>query len=195
MADLRESILSEGRNLGCEACFWHVSVWTAAYHQVKQNLLLMFCQILNAVCIFFLGSLLRQRPHPPRLPPNAVGLRARLHLQSKQQNPRAHLQEPRRPRPVQAQRGHQLQDRRAAAPVLQHPVLPQAAKREAVPGEVGNLQHIIIWRKLTKILLIFFRYFGENYKQLKLIKDTWDPDNLFNHCHSIGSKEENCCIV
>ena len=37
-----ESILSEGRNLGCEACFWHVSVWTAAYHQVKQSLLLMF---------------------------------------------------------------------------------------------------------------------------------------------------------
>ncbi len=142
LADLRESILSEGRNLGCEACFWHVSVWTAAYHQVKQNLLPMFCQIFNAVFFLFLGPLLRQRPHPPRLPSDAVGLRARLHLQPQQPHPCAHLQEPRRPRPVQAQRGHQLQDRRAAAPVLQHPVLPQAAQRETVPGEVGNLQHI-----------------------------------------------------
>ncbi len=73
MADLRESILSEGRNLGCEACFWHVSVWTAAYHQVKRSLLLMFCQILNAVFFLFPRSASSPTTAPAAAPSRRSG--------------------------------------------------------------------------------------------------------------------------
>ena len=38
------------------------------------------------------------------------------------------------------------------------------------------------------------RYFNpENYKMLLKAKEVWDPENIFNHCQSIGSTTENCC--
>ncbi len=39
------------------------------------------------------------------------------------------------------------------------------------------------------------RYWGENYGRLLEIKHQWDPHNVFNHCHSVGSTEEQCCLV
>ncbi len=41
----------------------------------------------------------------------------------------------------------------------------------------------------------FERYFGESYGHLLRIKEEWDPHNVFNHCHSIGSNEEDCCYL
>ncbi len=37
------------------------------------------------------------------------------------------------------------------------------------------------------------RYWNENYDRLMRIKRIWDPDNVFNHCHSLGSTNEECC--
>ena len=37
------------------------------------------------------------------------------------------------------------------------------------------------------------RYWGAGYPRLLRIKQAWDPDNVFNHCHSVGSTEQNCC--
>ena len=37
------------------------------------------------------------------------------------------------------------------------------------------------------------RYWGSNYPRLLRIKQAWDPSNVFNHCHSVGSTEQNCC--
>jgi len=37
------------------------------------------------------------------------------------------------------------------------------------------------------------RYWGSNYPRLLRIKSAWDPTNVFNHCHSVGSTEQNCC--
>ena len=38
------------------------------------------------------------------------------------------------------------------------------------------------------------RYWSQaNYKMLLKAKEYWDPQNVFNHCQSIGSTEENCC--
>ena len=31
------------------------------------------------------------------------------------------------------------------------------------------------------------------YKWMLRTKNFWDPDNTFNHCFSIGSREQNCC--
>ena len=39
------------------------------------------------------------------------------------------------------------------------------------------------------------RYWGKNYGRLLEIKHKWDPHNVFNHCHSVGSTEELCCLV
>ncbi len=33
--DLRSSILLPNPDLGCDACFWHVTLWTSAYHRVQ----------------------------------------------------------------------------------------------------------------------------------------------------------------
>ncbi len=33
--DLRSSILSRELDIGCDACAWHVTVWTASFHQVR----------------------------------------------------------------------------------------------------------------------------------------------------------------
>merc|ERR1712098_441909 len=35
--------------------------------------------------------------------------------------------------------------------------------------------------------------YWENYSQLQTIKNTWDPNNVFNHCHSVGSNNNTCC--
>eukprot|EP00092_Neocalanus_flemingeri_P022800 GFUD01024724.1.p1 GENE.GFUD01024724.1~~GFUD01024724.1.p1 ORF type:complete len:607 (-),score=100.10 GFUD01024724.1:109-1884(-) len=37
------------------------------------------------------------------------------------------------------------------------------------------------------------RYWGSHYPQLLRIKSAWDPDNVFHHCHSVGSAEQYCC--
>ena len=37
------------------------------------------------------------------------------------------------------------------------------------------------------------RYFGENYQKLLAVKKAWDPDNIFNYCHSVGSRNHDCC--
>ena len=37
------------------------------------------------------------------------------------------------------------------------------------------------------------RYWGDSYPYLLRIKKQWDPDNIFNHCQSLGSEEELCC--
>ena len=39
------------------------------------------------------------------------------------------------------------------------------------------------------------RYWGNSYPRLLKIKQYWDPDNSFNYCHSVGSKEEFCCVT
>ena len=43
-------------------------------------------------------------------------------------------------------------------------------------------------------LLSVSRYFGGNYERLLRVKEFWDPDNFINHCHSVGSTVEDCCI-
>ncbi len=40
-----------------------------------------------------------------------------------------------------------------------------------------------------------YRYWGSNYPHLLEVKAKWDPDNMFNHCHSVGSTEEMCCEI
>ena len=37
------------------------------------------------------------------------------------------------------------------------------------------------------------RYWGSKYDSLLKLKSEWDPLNVFNHCHSIGSENEHCC--
>jgi len=38
------------------------------------------------------------------------------------------------------------------------------------------------------------RYWNEgNYEMLRNAKHYWDPDNVFNHCQSVGSNDNNCC--
>ena len=37
------------------------------------------------------------------------------------------------------------------------------------------------------------RYFGTNYEELVRVKNAWDPDNIFNYCHSVGSRDHDCC--
>ena len=38
------------------------------------------------------------------------------------------------------------------------------------------------------------RYWSsKNYEMLLKAKKAWDPENVFNHCQSIGSDNENCC--
>lgn len=39
------------------------------------------------------------------------------------------------------------------------------------------------------------RYWGNSYRDLLKAKKFWDPTNVFNYCHSVGSSEENCCAV
>lgn len=38
-----------------------------------------------------------------------------------------------------------------------------------------------------------YRYWGTHYQKLLRIKSTWDPDNIFNHCQSVGSTDQYCC--
>ena len=40
-----------------------------------------------------------------------------------------------------------------------------------------------------------FRYWGENYSKLLDIKHYWDPDNIINHCQSVGSTDDSCCRI
>ena len=38
------------------------------------------------------------------------------------------------------------------------------------------------------------RYYNPGvYDRLLKTKNLWDPDNIFNHCQSIGNQDENCC--
>ena len=38
------------------------------------------------------------------------------------------------------------------------------------------------------------RYYGaEKYRRLLRIKKIWDPDNVFNHCQSVGSDPNSKC--
>ena len=39
------------------------------------------------------------------------------------------------------------------------------------------------------------RYWGNSYPRLLEIKKHWDPNNVFNYCHSVGSKVEQCCVT
>lgn len=39
------------------------------------------------------------------------------------------------------------------------------------------------------------RYWGNSYPRLLKIKDHWDPKNVFNYCHSVGSTREDCCVT
>ena len=39
------------------------------------------------------------------------------------------------------------------------------------------------------------RYWGNSYPRLLNIKSHWDPKNVFNYCHSVGSTEEHCCAT
>ena len=34
------------------------------------------------------------------------------------------------------------------------------------------------------------RYWGSNLPALLSIKSTWDPDNVFHHCQSVGSSQQ-----
>jgi len=38
-----------------------------------------------------------------------------------------------------------------------------------------------------------FRYWGDNYSRLLTIKAYWDPENVFQHCQSVGSTDNMCC--
>ena len=41
---------------------------------------------------------------------------------------------------------------------------------------------------------ILIRYWSDkNYEFLVRTKSMWDPQNVFNHCHSVGSNIEDCC--
>ena len=44
------------------------------------------------------------------------------------------------------------------------------------------------------VFFTFARYWtSSDYKELLKAKEKWDPDNIFNHCHSVGSTTQNCC--
>ena len=38
-----------------------------------------------------------------------------------------------------------------------------------------------------------WRYWGQNYHRLLTAKQFWDPENVFNHCQSVGSQDNECC--
>ena len=48
--------------------------------------------------------------------------------------------------------------------------------------------------KILPVVMFVARYFGEHYGRLLEVKEFWDPDNFINHCHSVGSSIEDCCI-
>ena len=35
--------------------------------------------------------------------------------------------------------------------------------------------------------------YWEDYSGLMSMKNHWDPENMFNHCHSVGSTDNTCC--
>ena len=46
----------------------------------------------------------------------------------------------------------------------------------------------------SKCYIFFFRYWSaKNIEIMSRAKQFWDPQNVFNHCQSFGSKEEHCC--
>ena len=48
--------------------------------------------------------------------------------------------------------------------------------------------------KRLYFIFISLRYWSEeNINHLLNTKQAWDPFNVFNHCHSVGSTTENCC--
>ncbi len=52
----------------------------------------------------------------------------------------------------------------------------------------------ILLQNIRKLSFFHFRYFPDgHYEKLLQAKKIWDPDNIFNHCHSVGSTSENCC--
>ena len=38
------------------------------------------------------------------------------------------------------------------------------------------------------------RFYGKNYPRLLKIKKYWDPENIINHCYSVGSTDQECCV-
>ena len=40
---------------------------------------------------------------------------------------------------------------------------------------------------------LVFRYWGNSYPRLLKIKEHWDPNRVFDHCHSVGSTRNDCC--
>ena len=44
------------------------------------------------------------------------------------------------------------------------------------------------------IMILISRYWNLNdYKMLLNSKKMWDPYDIFNHCHSVGSIADDCC--
>ena len=57
-------------------------------------------------------------------------------------------------------------------------------------SQTGNGVFVV---KLVFYHVAYFRYYGKYYDQLVALKHDWDPDNVFNHCQSVGSTDANCC--
>ena len=64
------------------------------------------------------------------------------------------------------------------------------------PGSFKYFMLILNNLNNSKSIFLYtnFRYWGkENYMKLLKAKHFWDPQNIFNHCHSVGSTKEDCC--
>ena len=63
-------------------------------------------------------------------------------------------------------------------------------------GAVVNTEHDIMRIMMTHSLIAesdWGERYWDNYSQLKTMKTYWDPANVFNHCHSVGSTDNTCC--
>ena len=44
------------------------------------------------------------------------------------------------------------------------------------------------------LISVQHRFYGKNYPRLLKIKKYWDPENIINHCYSVGSTDQECCV-
>ena len=56
-----------------------------------------------------------------------------------------------------------------------------------------NLLSLLIYSVIININILIRYWSDKNYELLVRTKRMWDPQNVFNHCHSIGSNVEDCC--